>query len=57
MAIVGEVSLVDQAWAGYVAAQGVPVVGGVTPEAPFLANPDFFPSGAQLVNADRRHLG
>lgn len=49
MAIVGEVSLVDQAWAGYVATQGVPVVGGVTPEAPFLTNPDFFPSGAQLV--------
>jgi branched-chain amino acid transport system substrate-binding protein len=49
MAIVGEVSLIDTAWANYVAQKGIPVVGGVSPEAPFLTNPDFYPSGTQLV--------
>jgi branched-chain amino acid transport system substrate-binding protein len=48
IAIVGESSLVDAAWAKYIASTGVPVVGGVPQEAPFLTNPDFFPSGAQL---------
>jgi branched-chain amino acid transport system substrate-binding protein len=48
MAIVGDSSLVDAAWANYIAGTGVPVVGGVSQEAPFLTNPDFFASGAQI---------
>jgi branched-chain amino acid transport system substrate-binding protein len=49
MAIVGEESLVDASWASYVAGSGVPVVGGLTIESAFLSNPDFYPSGAQIV--------
>jgi branched-chain amino acid transport system substrate-binding protein len=49
IAIVGEFSLADASWAPYVQAKGIPVVGGVSAEAPFLTNPDFFPSGAQIV--------
>lgn len=49
IAIVGETSLADSAWAPYVAGKGIPVVGGISQEAPFLTNPDFFPSGTQLV--------
>lgn len=49
MAIVGETSLVDATWASYVAAHGIPVVGGASFETPFLTNPDFFPSGTQLL--------
>jgi branched-chain amino acid transport system substrate-binding protein len=49
MAIVGEVSLVDGSWASYVSAQGVPVIGGISSEASFLTNPDFYPSGSQLL--------
>jgi branched-chain amino acid transport system substrate-binding protein len=62
IAVVGESSLVDAAWANYIASTGVPVVGGVPQEAPFLTNPDFFPSGAQLslvggVSALARSVG
>jgi hypothetical protein len=49
MAIVGETSLVDSTWASYVATRGIPVVGGASFEQPFLTNPDFFPSGTQLL--------
>jgi branched-chain amino acid transport system substrate-binding protein len=48
MAIVGDDSLVDQAWAPYVASTGVPVVGGFSFEAPFVTNPSFFASGTQV---------
>jgi len=59
IAIVGEQSNGDAAWAKYVQAAGVPVVGGLAINTPFLVNPDFFPSGtnalalsyATLVNA------
>jgi branched-chain amino acid transport system substrate-binding protein len=47
-AIVGEYSLLDATWADYVQDKGVPVVGGATSESPFLSNPDFYPSGAQI---------
>ena len=67
IAMVGETSLVDAAWGNYIASTGVPVVGGVPQEAPFLTNPDFFPSGSQLSlvggvsaltsSADKHHLG
>jgi branched-chain amino acid transport system substrate-binding protein len=49
VAIVGEVSVVDSTWADYVKAKGVPVVGGLSIEAPFLSNPDFFPSGTSTA--------
>jgi branched-chain amino acid transport system substrate-binding protein len=49
MAIVGEYSLADSTWADYVASKDVPVVGGISPSAPFLTNPDFFPSGGNLI--------
>ena len=45
MAIVGMHSLVSASWADYVKSKGVPVVGGVPVEAPFLGNADFFPTG------------
>ena len=49
VAMVGETSQVDTAWADYIERAGVPVVGGISQEPPFLTNPDFFPSGAQLA--------
>jgi branched-chain amino acid transport system substrate-binding protein len=49
IALVGEYSLADGAFASYIAAQGVPVVGGISAEASFLSNPDFYPSGSQLL--------
>ncbi|MEA2170805.1 MAG: branched-chain amino acid transport system substrate-binding protein [Solirubrobacteraceae bacterium] len=49
VALVGQFSLADAAWADYVASKGIPVIGGISPEAPYLTNPDFFPSGSQLV--------
>jgi branched-chain amino acid transport system substrate-binding protein len=48
IAIVGDGSVADASWADYVSKKGVPVVGGLTPEAPFLSNPDFFTIGATL---------
>ena len=67
MAMVGETSLVDATWASYIASTSVPVLGGIPQEAPFLTNPDFFPSGAQLSlvggvsalasSAGKHHLG
>jgi branched-chain amino acid transport system substrate-binding protein len=47
-AIVGETSNNDGTWASYVASQGVPVIGGIPEEAPFLSNPDFYASGASV---------
>jgi branched-chain amino acid transport system substrate-binding protein len=59
VAIVGEQSNGDAAWAKYVATAGVPVIGGLAINTPFISNADFFPSGtnalalsyATLVNA------
>lgn len=48
IAIVGETSLVDANWASYIQSKGVPVVGGLSVEAPFLSNPDFFATGASV---------
>jgi branched-chain amino acid transport system substrate-binding protein len=47
-AIVGEMSLVDASWASYVDSKGIPVVGGVPVDAPFMTDPNFFPSGTTL---------
>lgn len=49
VAMVGEFSLADAAFASYMASSGVPVVGGISPETSFLTNPDFYPSGAQVL--------
>jgi branched-chain amino acid transport system substrate-binding protein len=67
-AIVGDLSQVDTVWASYVAAKGIPVIGGLSVQAPFLSNPDFFPSGTSLTaleysfgltvnKAGAKHLG
>jgi branched-chain amino acid transport system substrate-binding protein len=49
VAIVGEQSNGDATWANYVAKAGVPVVGGLGINTPFLSNPDFFPSGTNAL--------
>ena len=49
MALVGEFSLVDAAFAKYIDSKNIPAVGGVAQEATFLSDPNFFPSGTQLV--------
>jgi branched-chain amino acid transport system substrate-binding protein len=47
VAIVSDYSFQDQGWADYVTKKGVPVVGGLMVEIPFLTNPNFFGTGAQ----------
>jgi len=47
-AIVGDGSLVDNDWASYVSKAGVPVLGGLAPSLPFIVNPDWFATGANL---------
>jgi len=49
VAMAGEESFVDSSWASYIQKAGIPVVGGITFEAPFLSNPDFYPSGTTVV--------
>jgi branched-chain amino acid transport system substrate-binding protein len=49
-AIVGESSFVDGSFATYVEGAGVPVIGGSNYESSFQSNPDFFPSGGQLIS-------
>ena len=45
VAIVGEQDNGDASWASYVASTGVPVVGGLGIDLPFVQNPDFFAAG------------
>jgi branched-chain amino acid transport system substrate-binding protein len=49
MAIVGENSLVDTQWAPWAEKQGVPVIGGVPIQTSMFTNPDFFPTGSNVV--------
>jgi branched-chain amino acid transport system substrate-binding protein len=49
VAIVGDASNVDAAWAPIVEQAGVPVVGGLSLNETFLTNPDFFASGANII--------
>lgn len=49
IAIVGEISVVDAAWADYVTKKRIPVVGGASPEPVMGENPNFYPSGATLL--------
>ena len=46
VAIVGEQDNGDASWASYVQSTGVPVVGGLSIDLPFVQNPDFFASGS-----------
>ncbi|MEX5635369.1 ABC transporter substrate-binding protein [Parafrankia sp. FMc2] len=48
VAIVGDGSVADAAFADYVSKKGVPVVGGLPVESTFLTNPDFFATGSSL---------
>ena len=49
VAIVGEVSLVDQTWVPWVVSQGIPVVGGASGEPVQGSTPGVFPSGSTLL--------
>ena len=50
VAIVGDVSTSDTAWASYVQKMGIPVVGGDSIHTAFLTNPDFYAAGTDLVS-------
>jgi branched-chain amino acid transport system substrate-binding protein len=39
----------DAAWAGYVTKAGIPVVGGITQDVPFITSQDFFASAGNLI--------
>jgi branched-chain amino acid transport system substrate-binding protein len=49
VAIVGNASNVDSAWAPIVQQAGVPVVGGLSLNVTYLTNPDFFASGTNII--------
>lgn len=49
IAIVGEISLADAAFADYVTSKGIPIVGGGSPEPVFGESPNFYASGATLL--------
>ncbi|MBZ5739414.1 ABC transporter substrate-binding protein [Nocardioides mangrovi] len=48
VAIVGQTNNADQQWQQYPAQKGVPVIGGLNVNVPYVTNPDFFPTGANL---------
>lgn len=48
VAIVGEQDNADTTWASYIAGTGVPVIGGLPINIPFVTNPDFFPAGSNI---------
>lgn len=45
VAIVGEQDNGDASWASYIESTGVPVIGGLGIDLPFVQNPDFFAAG------------
>jgi len=49
IAIVGDTSNVDVSWASYVEEKGIPVVGGLPLNLPFMVNADFYPSGGSAL--------
>lgn len=49
IAIVGDSSGVDATWASYVQAKGVPVVGGLPVNSPFITSPVFFGIGTNML--------
>lgn len=48
VAIVGQTSNADQQWQQYPAQKNIPVIGGLNVNVPYVTNPDFFPTGANL---------
>lgn len=44
VALVSDLGYADSSWAAYAQQAGVPVIGGQSEDAPFVTNPDFFPS-------------
>ena len=52
VAIVGDGSNVDAAWAPYVEQAGIPVVGGYSLNTTMVTNPDFFPQGPNQIAAN-----
>lgn len=48
VAIVGQTSLTDTQWQSYSAMKGVPVIGGTIVDTPYVTNPLFFPTGANI---------
>jgi branched-chain amino acid transport system substrate-binding protein len=51
VAIVGEQDNGDSTWASYAQGKGVPVIGGLSLDLPFVTNPDFFSSGTNIIAA------
>jgi branched-chain amino acid transport system substrate-binding protein len=51
IAIVGQMSLVDDAFQKYVGEKGIPVVGGSPQQASFFTDPNFYPSGGNTPAA------
>jgi branched-chain amino acid transport system substrate-binding protein len=51
IAIVGQMSLVDDAFQKYIDAKGIPVVGGGPQQASFFTDPNFYPSGGNTPAA------
>jgi branched-chain amino acid transport system substrate-binding protein len=49
VAIVGEQSGSDVQWAPVASAAGIPVIGGLSIDLPFVTNPDFFPAGTNVI--------
>ena len=49
VAIVGEASTVDYAFASYLSGLNIPVIGGITSSTPMSTNPDFFPTGTPIA--------
>jgi branched-chain amino acid transport system substrate-binding protein len=49
IALVGENSSVDDAFASYLASKNIPVVGGVPLNTDAFTSPDFYPSGGNVI--------
>lgn len=52
VAILADSTGSDVNWAAFVKAAGVPVIGGIPIDTPFVTNSDFFPIGTNLIAAD-----
>lgn len=50
VAIVGQTSNTDAQWQQYAAQKRVPVIGGLNVNTPYVTNPMFFPTGANLYS-------
>lgn len=48
VAIVGQTSNTDAQWQQYAAQKGIPVIGGLNVNTPYVTNPLFFPTGSNI---------